>query len=135
MVMVVMAVAVAIAMVMVIYFRAIITQFSTSQLQFSHNRNLQQTHSKSQVVKSGSINLSSGQGTKPAFRPWKIKGNHNIKNELAQKMYMLKTPRGVGVGVCTPKYFLRSVWLRFSIGYPSLRKFWLKAYPWLRRLS
>ena len=25
--------------------------------------------------------------------------------------------------------------LRFSIGYPWLRKFWLKTYPWLRRIS
>ena len=35
----------------------------------------------------------------------------------------------------TPKKFWRGVRLRFSIGYPWLRKFRSKTYPWLRRIS
>ena len=33
------------------------------------------------------------------------------------------------------KIFDGVVRLRFSIGYPWLRKFWSKTYPWLRRIS
>ena len=38
------------------------------------------------MVKSGTSNLSPRQGAKPAFRQWKIKENHNIKDKLAQKL-------------------------------------------------
>ena len=34
----------------------------------------------------------------------------------------------------TPKFFYGGVRLRFSIGYPWLRKFWSKTYPWLRTI-
>ena len=50
------------------------------------DRNHQQ-FSQSLADKSGSINLSLGQGTEPAFRPWKIKENHIITSELASKLY------------------------------------------------
>ena len=50
------------------------------------NRKHQQ-YSQSLVAKSGNINLSSWQGTKPTLKQWKTKENHNIKSELAQKQY------------------------------------------------
>ena len=46
---------------------------------------------------------------------------------------------GLGHHIMTPgvlrKIFDGGVWLRFSIGYPWLRKFWSKTYPWLRSIS
>ena len=45
-------------------------------------------------------------------------------------VYLLKSREGG-----TPKIFWRGVWLRFSIGYPWLRKFCSKRYPWLGSIS
>ena len=45
---------------------------------------------------------------------------------------LIQTRGGGGV---LKKNFDGGVRLRFSIGYPWLRKFWSKTYPWLKRIS
>ena len=56
-------------------------------IRWDGNRYHQQC-SQSLVVKSGTINLSLRQGTKPAVRQWRIKENHSIKSKLARNCMM-----------------------------------------------
>ena len=82
----------------------------------SHNRNCQ-LYSKSIAVKSETINLSRRQGSKPAFRQWKLKGNNNIKP------IPIQYPRGV----C---YKLRNYLARHCACLPNRGIYWYGKRLW-----